>query len=235
MAKRYYELKDEALVKRVGAMVEYRGEYEKEVESQHVSVCKGNSKTGEKCYTVSLCPILDCQNCGNCSHGCYDVRNDCWQTSVQKGRAKNSAIHKKDIERYFKEIGDFVRTHSVKTLRFNVGGDFSKADYPYIWDLVKSCRRTDFLFFTKNYADINEWLDNHEKPRNLQIIISRWKGMPCENKHRLPESHLLYKDGSTTAPEFGAYFCGGNCTYCHLNGEGCWTLKSGEAVIFEAH
>jgi hypothetical protein len=56
-----------------------------------------------------------------------------------------------------------------------------------------------------------------------------------DNRHNLPVSHVLYADGRTTAPKFGSYYCGGNCSECNYKGEGCWILKRGESVIFPAH
>ena len=65
--------------------------------------------------------------------------------------------------------------------------------------------------------------------------MSAWENTEMDNPHNLPVSHVLYADGRTTAPEFGSYYCGGNCAMCKYNDEGCWTLKCGESVIFPAH
>ena len=91
------------------------------------------------------------------------------------------------------------------------------------------------LFFTKAYEDLNVFLDNNEFPSNVKKIMSVWKDTPIENKHNVPVSHVLWEDGSTTAPEYGAVFCGGNCSECAFNGDGCWNLKDGESVVFRVH
>lgn len=201
----------------------------------HVKLQKGNTKTGVQCWTVSLLPIIDCCNCSECSRKCYDMRNDCIYTAVITDRARNSAIHEADPKRYWTEIKDQIKANFITQLRINVGGDLTDDDFGYIAKIAKEVPKCDFLFFTKNYKGINAFLDKHKFPKNVHPIISRWIGMECENRHNLPESHVLWKDGKTTAPEFGAYYCGGNCSACHYNGEGCWKLKKGEHVIFNAH
>lgn len=50
----------------------------------------------------------------------------------------------------------------------------------------------------------------------------------------LPEAHVLYRDGTTTARE-DAKKCGGNCTECACISGGCWSLKKGEQVVFKEH
>ena len=83
--------------------------------------------------------------------------------------------------------------------------------------------------------NLNLFLDEDEFPDNVKPIMSAWEGMECDNRHNLPMSHVLYEDGRTTAPEYGAVYCGGNCSECAFKGEGCWNLKRGEHVIFMAH
>lgn len=150
-------------------------------------------------------------------------------------RAKNSVIHALEPERYWKEIDMQIKALFVHELRINVGGDLTEKDFEYLAKLGRSNPKTSILFFTKNYKGINNFLEHHRFPKNVHPIMSAWKGLEMDNPHRLPESHILYEDGTTTAPEYGAYFCGGNCSECHFNGEGCWTLKKGEHVVFKAH
>lgn len=235
MSKR---ISQEAISKRVKQMVNKREEYIRsgEVENLHVKLQKGNRKTGTNCWTVSLIPIADCgKNCKECSKDCYDVRNDCWMPSVQNDRARNSAIHKSDIARYWNEINIQIKANFVTELRINVGGDLTLQDFYYIKKIAEENPKTMILFFTKAYEDLNSFLDETEFPSNVKKIMSAWKDTPMENKHNVPVSHVLWEDGSTTAPEYGAVYCGGNCSECAFNGEGCWNLKNGESVIFKAH
>ena len=68
--------------------------------------------------------------------------------AVQNDRAKNSAIHKYDKARYWKEIGDQLREKCVMELRLNVGGDLDNEDFNYVAELGKQNPRTMILFFT---------------------------------------------------------------------------------------
>lgn len=226
---------DEAINKRVRQMVGMRKEIVKDLSSYHVKLMEGNRKTGVACFTVSLIPIADCANCAGCKHDCYDLRNVCFQKSVQNSRAVNSAIHKYDMARFWNEIDIQIKANFVTQLRINVGGDLTDDDFAYVADLGKANPRTDILFFTKNYDGINKFLDGNEFPFNVHPIMSAWVGTEMKNPHNLPESHVLWDDGTTTAPEFGAYYCSGNCTECHFEGKGCWTLEKGSHVIFKAH
>ena len=82
---------------------------------------------------------------------------------------------------------------------------------------------------------INEYVANGgEIPENLQLIFSAWPGMPLDNPYNFPTSSPRFIDGSCAAPE-GAKECPGNCSECAVMGAGCWTLKAGEGVVFNAH
>lgn len=225
----------EAIEKRINKILAEREIRMANIEEQHVKLMRGNRKTGANCWTVSLAPIIDCVNCSGCSGQCYDIRNDVIYPQVVTDRAKNSAIHKADPKRYWKEIDEQVKENFVTELRINVGGDLSDDDFGYVAELGKRNPRTMILFFTKNYKGINKYLDNNAFPENVAAIMSAWDGMEMDNPHNLPCSHVLYEDGRTTAPKYGAVYCGGNCSECAFKGEGCWNLKNGEHVIFRAH
>ena len=225
----------EAINARIQRMLIARAKYEADLPNAHVKLMKGNSKTGANCYTVSLCPIIDCVNCSECRKDCYDIQHDVIYKQVVDSRACNSAICRKDKPRYWAEISQQVKALFVTELRLNVGGDLDDEDFAFVSLVAEENPRCDILFFTKNYKGINTYLENHKFPQNVKAIMSAWKGMPMDNPHNLPVAHVLWEDGTTTAPEYGSYYCGGNCSACHFNAEGCWTLKNGESVIFKAH
>ena len=220
---------------RLKKMLDARAEYMKDIDNVHIKLQRGNSKTGTSCWTVSLIPIADCPNCSGCKRKCYDIRNVCMQPAVINDRARNSALHKADLERYWNEVTMQAKANFVEQLRINVGGDLTNEDFHYIAKMAFEIPRCDILFFTKNYNGINKFLRENTFPENVHPIISRWENMDCTNEFNLPEAHVLWKNGNTSAPIYGAYFCQGNCTECHFNKEGCWTLKHGEHVIFSAH
>ena len=235
-AKEIKNMSMENIMKRVETMVSLRDEYIKDIDNVHVKLQQGNSKTGRSVYTVSLIPIADCSsNCKECKKQCYDIINVCFQPRVQNDRARNSAIHKVDPERFWNEISYGIKYNCVSTLRLNVGGDITATDLPFINKIAKENPKCDFLFFTKSYEAVNEYLNRNTFEPNIHCIMSAWKNTEMNNPHKLPVSHVLYADGTTTAPEYGSYFCGGNCAQCKYNDEGCWNLKDGESVIFPAN
>ena len=234
--KKIKNMSIETIMGRVQKMVELRTEFEKDIDNIHVKLQQGNSKTGKNVYTVSLIPIADCgYNCKGCKQECYDVINVCFQPKVQVDRARNSAVHRKDINRFWEEVSYGIKYNCVQALRINVGGDVCKEDIPLINKVAKENPKCDILFFTKSYEEVNDFLNNNEFAANVHCIMSAWKDTPMDNPHNLPISHVLYADGFTTAPEYGSYYCQGNCAHCHYNEEGCFTLKKGESVIFPAH
>ena len=228
-------ISNEAIENRIKKLIEKRNEMINNIDNVHVKLQRGNRKTGANCYTVSLAPIIDCSNCSGCKGQCYDIRNDVIYPQVIADRAKNSAIHKMQPNRYWHEIDQQIKANFVTELRLNVGGDLTDNDFEYVATLGKENPRTMILFFTKNYKGINKFLENNSFPENVKPIMSAWEGMEMDNPHNLPCSHVLYEDGRTTAPEYGAVYCGGNCSECAFNGDGCWNLKRGEHVIFKAH
>lgn len=244
MAKTF-RICNEAVNKRIQKMLDIRKRVlEDGVKKYHPMIMKGNKKTGRQCYTVSLIPIVDCSNCKECKNNCYDIRNDCIYPDVLESRGINSAIHHADPERYWWEIGKEVEEKAIHQLRINVGGDLKKLDFKLVAKMgethVGDC---EDMFFTKVYSDCNEFIteniskypDNFGFPRSVHPLYSRWLGMHCDNPYNVPESHVLWPDGITTAPEFGAYFCKGNCSNCFNFDEGCPRLKAGESVVFNAH
>ena len=225
----------EAISVRIQRFTEKRNEMMKDVDSLHVKLQPGNSKTGNKVWTVSLMPVLDCKNCSECKWDCYDIKNVLIHTRVVHDRCRNSVIHKLDVKRFWNEIDMQVKCNYVTELRLNVGGDLNDDDFKYVKELGINNPKTRFLFFTKNYKGINAFLAEDSFPENVHPIMSAWCGMEMDNPNNLPEAHVLYEDGRTTAPEFGSHYCGGNCSECAFNEKGCWTLKQGDSVIFRAH
>ena len=229
-----YELTLEAYNKRVAKLVRAQKDAMRNVHQLHVKLQRGNRKTGQNCWTVSFLPVVDCNNCKKCGTNCYDLKADCIYPAVIADRAKNSAIHKAEPDRFWAEVDAEVKANFVRELRINVGGDLNDDDFAYVAKLGRQNPRTMILFFTKNYKGINEFLDHHRFPKNVRPIMSTWPGLKMQNKHNLPQSHLLYEDGTTTGPEW-SFYCGGNCSRCAFEENGCWNLKRGEHVLFRVH
>lgn len=235
-AKKVNDINRELMNKRLKAMLDMKAEILTHVEDFHVKLQKGNTKTGERSMTVSLIPVIDCPNCSECCKKCYDLRNDCCYPSVQKSRAINSAIHDADPARYWREIEANVIAEGCEFLRINVGGDMSDEDFYYLDDISKRNPQCVFLFFTKNYKGINKFLDEKgEFEKNVRSMMSAWLGMEMINPHNLPCAHVMWADGSTTAPMWGAILCRGNCSECFMENDGCVKVGKNEHVVMNAH
>lgn len=234
-AKKINVMSDEKMRARLDEMIKLREKVLKDVDAYHIKLQEGNSKTGRRVMTISLAPVLDCRNCSKCYPECYDLRNDCCYPSVRKSRAINSAIHKIDQKRFWDEIELQIKAFYVECLRINVGGDLNRKDFDYLTEKAERNPNVTFLFFTKNYEEANDFLATREFPKNVQCIFSAWEGMEMENPYNMPQSHVLYVDGRTTAPTYGAILCTGDCTECYMEDRGCFTLNKGEHVVFPAH
>lgn len=242
MSKKPNEIGMTYLIDRVQDMIATKNQVMKEIiagnDEYSVRLMKGNAKTGKTCWTVSLIPGHDCQNCKQCFKACYDLRNVCRFEKVRDGRAVNSAIHALNIKQFYEDIEFGIRYHHVKLLRFNVGGDFSYKDMPYIKDLALKLPNVTFHFFTKNYKDINRFIgEEGELPENMKVIMSAWEGLEMDNPYELPEAHIrYYATGKTTWNKPGkAEECKGNCSNCHMEKMGCLGAKKGEAIILNEH
>lgn len=54
----------------------------------------------------------------------------------------------------------------------------------------------------KKYEIVNHYLSNvGDLPPNLHMIFSAWVDLKMVNPFHLPEAHVLYRDGTTTARE----------------------------------
>jgi len=224
--------------KRVGQMLKLREGYIirlRNGEMYRIVLQKGNSKTGKTVYTVSLIPVADCPNCEGCRLDCYDIHNVCFQPAVQNDRARNSALHLLFPEIFWQQVYEECIRLGVEELRINVGGDLADTDFFFVDQLKKKLPNTDIIFFTKNHSGCNAYLDEKERETGsdkfedgIHPLLSGFEGMTLDNPHHLPESHILYADGTTTASETRlkhAYFCSGNCSECKAENKGCSSFK----------
>lgn len=238
----YYELSAEKIASRVRSMVELRKNYiQTGADGLTVRFSTGNRKTGAAVPSVSLIPIADCGNCKVCAGGCYDIRNVCYQKTVQVSRAVNSAIYHSNPAAYFDAVRKFVRF--ARFFRWHVGGDVVNLEY---WENVVSIAvdtpKCEFLIFTKEFDLVNGWIDaGGVIPSNLHVIFSDWRGIEMNNKYNLPVSSPVWFDKAGNEIERGphctaaAVWCPGSCENCAAVCGGCWGLKKGETVLFHAH
>ena len=112
-------------------------------------------------------------------------------------------------------------------------------DKEYLLNMAKCARdnpHCQILCFTKKYDLVNDYLKRGVLPGNLHIVFSAWKGLEMKNPNHLPEAHVMYKDGTSTAEEGKRYiYCKSNCVECISEKRSCWGLQNGEGVIFAEH
>ncbi len=199
----------------------------------NISISKGNSKMGS-ISSVSLPSGLTCRNDCECSRKCYAKRIERLRKSVREAYMTNLEVLRSSPEVYWREVEAAVMLS--RFFRFHVSGDIPNRDYlDRMLEVARRNTHCEILVFTKKYELVNKALDEGESlPPNLHLIFSVWRGLSVENPYRLPEAHVRYKDGTTTANET-AVDCGGNCTECALTSGGCWVLKCGEQVVFDEH
>ena len=201
------------------------------MENRKVSISTGNKKMGA-IPSVSLPPVVTCHNCDSCAKKCYAVKLMRIYKSVQKAYYNNLDILKEDRNAYFLQVKASAMT--TRFFRFHVSGDIVDIDYlDRMVKLARDCKKTEFLAFTKNYDDVNNYFSNHRKPKNLHLIFSSpFDGAMIPNPHNFPTAAVILK-GQTPNPSHK--ICGGNCSACACQGVGCWELKKGETIAFYEH
>ena len=200
----------------------------------HVSISKGNSKMGAV-QSVSLPPFKTCSPaaCKLCGKKCYVRRIIARRKTVREAYERNLLILRTDPEKFWREVSAAIAmtTH----FRFGVSGDIADIDYlTHMVELARKHKHCELLCFTKQFDIVNEFLKTHRLPKNLHLIFSAWKGLEMDNHYNLPEAHVLYRDGTTTAKD-GAKWCSGNCFECAVDNSNCWSLQKGEQIIFKEH
>ena len=198
-----------------------------------VSISPGNSKMGS-IPSVSLPAIKTCRSCG-CASKCYAAKLERLRPSVRRAYQNNLEILMEDPDTYWREVEAAIMLS--RFFRFHVSGDI--LTHEYFAKMVEVSRRNQhcqILCFTKQFEYVNKYLAAHQDglPDNLHVIFSGWPGLEMNNPFCLPEAHVLFKDGTTTAKE-DAILCNGNCTECAVTDGGCWTLKSGQQIVFKEH
>ena len=199
----------------------------------NVKISNGNAKMGT-IPSVSLPAGVTCRSDCECSKKCYAKRLERMRPSVRQAYKHNYDLLNSDPNTYWREVEASIMMS--RFFRFQVSGDIPDATYfEHMVDIARTNTHCEILCFTKKYDIVNSHINIIGKlPKNLHIIFSGWHDIEMVNPYNLPEAHVRYRDGSTTARE-DAKLCGGNCTECAITDGGCWTLKSGQQVVFNEH
>lgn len=197
-----------------------------------VSISKGNIKMGA-ISSVSLPSIVTCRNC-KCIDKCYANKIERLRPSVRNAYARNLTILREDPTTYWREVEAAIMTS--RFFRFHVSGDIPNPEYlSKMLEIASRNQHCEILCFTKRYEYVNDAIEaGAEIPKNLHLIFSGWPGLEMKNPHRLPEAHVMFRTGITTA-RADATPCGGNCTECACTDSGCWALRPGEQIVFNEH
>lgn len=202
-----------------------------------VSISSGNMKLGQ-IPSVSLPSIATCREC-KCREKCYAHKLEKLRPTVRDAYNRNLMILNEEPETYWREVEGAIMLS--RYFRFHVSGDIPNPEYfAHMVEIARRNTHCEILCFTKRYEIVAGYITDElvregmDLPENLHIILSGWPGLAMYNPYHLPEAHVLFKDGTTTARS-DAIPCGGNCTDCALTDCGCWTLKTGEQVVFKEH
>lgn len=199
----------------------------------NVKISPGNAKLGN-IPSVSLPAGQTCRSDCECGKKCYAKKLERLRPAVRKAYQHNYELLQNNPDIYWREIE--AQIMMSRFFRFHVSGDIPDNVYlAHMIDIAERNKHCDILCFTKKYDLINEHLEfGGSIPKNLHIILSGWVGLKMSNPFNLPEAHVRYRNGETTARD-DAMECGGNCTDCLLTEGGCWTLENGEQVVFNEH
>lgn len=200
-----------------------------------VKISNGNIKMGN-IPSVSLPAWTTCRSDCECRIKCYGKKIERLRPNVRRAYQHNYDLLRTDPDTYWRDIEAVIMMS--KYFRFHVSGDIPNDEYLYkMIEIAQRNQHCQILCFTKKYEIVNRIILNNTPqfiPSNLHIIFSAWRGLDMNNPNRFPEAHVRYKDGTTTANN-NAKKCGGNCTKCAQTSGGCWTLGTGEQVIFDEH
>lgn len=203
-----------------------------------VKISPGNSKLGA-IPSVSLPSVVTCRTC-DCQKKCYARKLERLRPTVAKAYKHNLEILQQDKETYWREVEASIMMS--RFFRFHVSGDIPNSYYfSKMVEIARRNQHCEILCFTKKFEIVNDYIratptqeTSDALPNNLHIIYSAWAGLEMDNPYMLPEAHVRYRDGSTTARE-DAKQCNGNCSECAMTDGGCWSLKIGEQVVFNEH
>lgn len=193
----------------------------------------GNIKMGA-ITSVSMPSLITCRNDCECNKLCYGNKIERLRPSVRNAYRQNLELLQKHPETFWREVEAVIMME--RFFRFHVSGDIPDADYfRNMCGVASRQPHCQILCFTKKYEIVNSYLASGEEiPDNLHVIFSGWRYLKMDNPYNLPEAHVLYKDGTTTANET-AILCTGNCSNCARQNGGCWSLKAGQQILLKQH
>ena len=200
-----------------------------------VCISKANAKMGE-IKSISLPPVTTCRPNCPCVKMCYARKiANLRPKTVGASYERNLRILNERPDIFWKSIE--VALLSSTVFRFMVSGDIPNKEFlEREVELIRGNPQCQVVQFTKRYEWVNEYLEKgNELPSNLHLIFSGWKGLQMSNPFLLPECHVLYKDGTTTAHDGKTFLCSGNCFECFKECKNCFSLEKAEQILIKQH
>ena len=202
---------------------------------KHISISLKNSKMGP-IHSISFPPYSVCGDLPCWTSGlCYIHKAIRQYPDTKNAYERNWKIYKENSNQFWSELEDDIK--GVRFFRYFVGGDIP--DFDFFVNMVRVANdnpHCSFLCFTKKYGIVNKYLKetNGQLPSNLHMLFSAWKGLKTPNPYLIPEAHVMFKDGTTTAKD-GARYCSGRCYDCAKACANCFSLNRGDQILFNEH
>lgn len=200
-----------------------------------VHISTGISKMGGMALAIGLPPEDTCRPDAPCKKGCYARKGRYNMKVVQKNLRENLNAWKRSHKKFEQAIVDACI--NCKWFRwFHAGDIVCMAFLIMMVHVALRVPSTNFLAFTKKFEIVNKYLDKHDLPPNLSIILSAWGNFIPDNPHNLPMAFVRFKDGPNDKIPTDAIPCNGSCAECIMRRDGgCWKLKRGQSVVFDFH
>lgn len=199
-----------------------------------MKITNGNSKLSVSIPSINLPAGFTCRTDAPCFRECYAKRGNFMYKNIQKCYKQNLDHYMSDGKGYFDDIIEQINQPLIiyKYVRWHSSGDI--VDFDYLLGMIrvaKSCKKVNFLCFTKKYELVNKYLEQGgEIPKNLHIVFSGWdEKWHFDNPFNLPVAYVRFKNDTRDFSK--AKQCTGKCYECVA----CWKLKNGQQVVFNKH
>ena len=204
--------------------------------AESVFISVGNNAKLGYIPTFNFPPLIYCNLSAPCTKsGCYACKGNFNYPNVQDTMLRNSRIWEHSHEECFNQIDAWLYLHPSKFFRWFSSGDIPNENFLYrMCALARKHKETNFMCFTKQYAIVDDYVEKHRIPKNLNIVFSAWDTYVPMNPNNFPVAYVKIKNMKGSIPE-DAHECPKYCGNCVFEKYNCWTLKKGESVVFKKH
>lgn len=195
-----------------------------------IHVSEHNEKMG-KIPSISFPPKISCtaQAVHDCGKYCYAAKAYRRFETVRKAYDDNYNYYLTSPNLFFADLAEWIFVHKPKKFRYCVSGDAPNSEFfEYIHYTATAFENTKFLMYTKNYADLADFLNKipiSDIPENLTIRVSY--GLTCvpDQNFELPKAYIDFADIGHNCP---CQIEGVTCSICSK----CFTKQD---IIFPFH